>query len=196
MQSRLIRSFPTLAHGFRTTTILAVRKDGQVALMGDKKVTTGNVSAKETARKLRVIQKKDQPDVLVGFAGSVADALTLVARLEGKLDEYPGQLLRACVELAKAWRSDKYLRRLEASIIVADADGVYQVDGSGNVLEAEEGVACAGSGGYFALAAAKALYDIPGMTAEQICRKAIMIGSAMDTHSNTAHDIFISEKKK
>eukprot|EP00906_Rhabdomonas_costata_P015867 RCo022749 len=191
-----LKTFPTRWASYRTTTILAVRKDGQVVMMGDKEVTAGGVIVKSTAKKLRVISQKDQTDVLVGFAGSVADALSLLQRLEGKLDEFPGQLLRACVELAKSWRSDKYLRRLEATIVVGAPDGVYTIDGMGNVLEADEGVACAGSGGYMALAAAKALYDIEGLTAEQICKKAISIGASMDSHSNTTFDMIKVEQKK
>jgi len=165
-------------------------------LMGDKQVTSGGgVIVKATARKLRVISKKDQPDVIVGIAGAVADALSLLQRLEGKLDEYPGQLLRACVELAKSWRSDKYLRRLEATLVVCDPEGLYSVDGSGNVLEADDNVCAAGSGGFYALAAARALYDISGLSAEDICKKSMAIATAMDTSSNSTHDMLKTEKK-
>jgi len=184
-----VRTIPRSSQSFRTTTILAVRKGEDVVLMGDKLVTTGSVSVKHTALKIRVISKKDQADVLVGFAGSVADAFSLLQRLEGKLDEYPGQLLRACVELAKAWRSDKYLRRLEASIVACDPEGMYTVDGMGNVLQDDGGVIGIGSGGYFATAAAMALIDVEGFTAEQICAKAMKIATSMDINSNGAHDM-------
>eukprot|EP00996_Jenningsia_fusiforme_P002140 NODE_2981_length_1075_cov_11.819688_g2735_i0.p2 GENE.NODE_2981_length_1075_cov_11.819688_g2735_i0~~NODE_2981_length_1075_cov_11.819688_g2735_i0.p2 ORF type:complete len:209 (+),score=56.65 NODE_2981_length_1075_cov_11.819688_g2735_i0:209-835(+) len=175
----------------RSTTILGVRKNNETILIGDKQVTLGNsVAIKHTARKLRVISKKDHADVLVGIAGSVADALSLLQRLEGKIDEYPGQTLRACVELAKAWRSDKYLRRLEASLIVADPDGIYQLDGAGNVLEPDdEVIMAAGSGGMYATAAARALYDVEGMTAEQIALKAMQVATSLDVHSNNNYDI-------
>eukprot|EP01012_Entosiphon_sulcatum_P007547 TRINITY_DN13859_c0_g1_i1.p2 TRINITY_DN13859_c0_g1~~TRINITY_DN13859_c0_g1_i1.p2 ORF type:complete len:208 (-),score=70.87 TRINITY_DN13859_c0_g1_i1:116-739(-) len=182
------RSFPTakaLSSPFRTTTIVAVRKGNQLVMVGDKKVTQGHVACKLTARKLRRIVKRDQEDVLVGFAGSTADCFSLLQKMEGKLDEYPGQLLRACVELAKLWRSDKYLRRLEATLVVGDRSGVYMIDGMGNVIEADEdGIVSTGSGGFYARAAAKALVDIEGMTAEKIATKAIDIATEMDIYSS------------
>src|SRR3712207_5022858 len=144
--------------GWHGTTILAVKKDGRTVIAGDGQVSLGNTVVKGAARKVRRIQ---DGKVIAGFAGATADAFTLLERLEAKLEAHPGQLARACVELAKDWRTDRYLRRLEAMLIVADADGLYTVTGAGDVLEPEHGVAAIGSGGQFALAAARALVDQP-----------------------------------
>jgi ATP-dependent HslUV protease, peptidase subunit HslV len=143
------------------TTILCVRKNGQVCLMGDGMVSQGNLTVKSNVRKIRRIQSKgyglrlenetDSGVTLVGFAGSTADAFTLLERLENKLEEYPGQLKRSCVELAKGWRTDKYLRRLEASLIVADQSTSLEITGNGDVLESSDGILGVGSGSPFAI---------------------------------------------
>jgi len=167
----------------RTTTILCVRKGDTVVMMGDGQVTLGDkYVVKEGCKKLR----RAGDDVIVGFAGSTADAMTLLEKLEGKLTEYPGQLLRACVELAKDWRGDKYMRQLNASMLVANDTESLEIDGHGNVLSPEkDGILAAGSGGLFAKAAARALIDVEGLDAEEVCRKAITIGVSFDCHSNT-----------
>ena len=175
----------------RRTTILTVRKGNTVVLMGDSRVTKGNSIAKDSAKKLR-----RTGDVMVGFAGSTADAMTLLEKLEGKLNEYPGQLLRACVELAKEWRGDKMLRRLEASMIVCDENETLEIDGQGNVLTPEsDGIVAIGSGGQYAKAAARALVDMEGCDAEFICRKAMKIAASIDIFSNDKFDIDIIVKK-
>jgi ATP-dependent HslUV protease, peptidase subunit HslV len=176
---------PTAA-AMRWTTILSVRKGDTVVLMGDKQVTLGqSVVAKGTARKLR----RTDGDVIVGFAGSTADALTLMEKLEGKLTEFPNQLTRACVELAKEWRGDKMLRRLEASLIVCNKHDTLEIDGSGNVITPEEdGIVAIGSGGQYAKAAARALIDIEGLSAEDIAAKAMRIATDLDCFSNSKHD--------
>lgn len=166
----------------RSTTILSVRKGNQVVLMGDRQVTLGErIVAKATAKKLR----RAGDNVMVGFAGSTADAITLLEKLEGKLQEFPNQLTRAAVELAKDWRSDKILRRLEASLIVCDKNETLEIDGQGNVITPEaDGIVAIGSGGAYAKAAARALIDIDGMTAEQIAEKAMKIATDIDVFSN------------
>jgi ATP-dependent HslUV protease, peptidase subunit HslV len=151
--SRLYHSSsPALAerHG---TTIVCVRKNGKVCMMGDGMVSMGSMIVKPNAVKLRrILSKASQPTpTLVGFAGSTADAFTLLERLEGKLDEYPGQLARSCVELAKGWRTDKYLRRLEASLLVADASISLEITGNGDVLESHNGILGVGSGSVYAV---------------------------------------------
>lgn len=181
----------------RTTTILSVRKGNKVVLMGDSQVTLGErIVAKSTARKLRRIDGTKGQPVVIGFAGSTADALTLVDKLEGKLNEFPNQLLRAAVELAKEWRSDKMLRRLEASLVVCDSETTLEIDGQGNVITAEEdGVVAIGSGGTYAKAAARALVDIDGLDAEHICRKAIKIATDIDVFSNDKYNVEILIKE-
>ena len=134
----------------RATTILCVRKDGQVCMMGDGMVSQGSMIVKANTNKIRIL-KEGPYETLVGFAGSTADAFTLLERLEGKLDEYPGQLTRASVELAKGWRTDKYLRRLEASIVVADKHVSLEVTGNGDVLESTDGILGVGSGSPYAI---------------------------------------------
>jgi ATP-dependent HslUV protease subunit HslV len=140
---------------------------------------------KSNARKLRRLTKGEgRNDVIAGFAGSTADALTLFERLEGKLEKHPGQLARACVELAKDWRQDKYLRRLEAMMAVADKQSSFVLTGSGDVLEPEDGLIGIGSGGSFALAAARALIDVDGMSAEAIAKKAMKIAADICIYTN------------
>ncbi|CAI9406087.1 ATP-dependent protease subunit HslV [Pleomorphomonas sp. T1.2MG-36] len=162
------------------TTIVTVRKDGKVVIAGDGQVTLGATVIKHTARKVRPLGRGD---VIAGFAGATADAFTLFERLEAKLEQYPGQLMRACVELAKDWRTDRYLRRLEAMMIVADANVTLVLTGTGDVLEPEGGIAGIGSGGTYALAAARALAD-SGQDAETIARKAMKIAADICIYTN------------
>ena len=162
------------------TTIVSVRKDGKVVIAGDGQVTLGATVIKHTARKVRPLGRGD---VIAGFAGATADAFTLFERLEAKLEQYPGQLMRACVELAKDWRTDRYLRRLEAMMIVADASVTLVLTGTGDVLEPEGGIAGIGSGGNYALAAARALAD-SGLDAEAIARKAMKIAADICIYTN------------
>ena len=162
------------------TTILSVRKGGKVVVAGDGQVSVGPTIMKGNARKVRPIGKGD---VIAGFAGATADAMTLFERLEAKLEQYPGQLMRACVELAKDWRTDKYLRRLEAMMIVADAQVTLVLTGNGDVLEPEEGVVGIGSGGNYALAAARALADMD-LGAEEVARKAMKIAAEICVYTN------------
>ena len=162
------------------TTIVTVRKDGKVVIAGDGQVTLGATVIKHTARKVRPLGRGD---VIAGFAGATADAFTLFERLEAKLEQYPGQLMRACVELAKDWRTDRYLRRLEAMMIVADANVTLVLTGTGDVLEPEGGIAGIGSGGTYALAAARALAD-SGHDAETIARKAMRIAADICVYTN------------
>ena len=166
--------------GWHGTTILAVKKDGRTVVAGDGQVSLGNTVVKGAAKKVRRIQ---DGKVIAGFAGATADAFTLVERLESKLEAHPGQLGRACVELAKDWRTDRYLRRLEAMLIVASASELYTVTGAGDVLEPEHGVAAIGSGGQFALAAARALIDQP-LDAETIARRAMSIAADICVFTN------------
>ena len=176
---------PTWAQPWHGTTILLVRKGNDVVLAGDGQVSVGNTIMKSNAKKLRRLSKGDgQRDVIAGFAGSTADALTLFERLEGKLEKHPGQLARACVELAKDWRQDKFLRRLEAMMAVADKQSSFVLTGSGDVLEPEDGLIGIGSGGSFALAAARALVDIDGMSAEAIAKKAMKIAADICIYTN------------
>ena len=169
---------PTLWHG---TTILAVRKDGKIVIAGDGQVTFGAQVLKSNARKVR---RLSDGKVIAGFAGATADAFTLFERLEAKLEKHPGQLTRACVELAKDWRTDRYLRRLEAMMAVADKDVSLILSGTGDVLEPEDGLIGIGSGGAFALAAARALTDRADMTAEAIARKAMEIAAGICIYTN------------
>jgi len=164
------------------TTIVTVRKGGKVVIAGDGQVSLGQTVMKGNAKKVRRIGKDD--NVITGFAGATADAFTLLERLEKKLDQYPDQLMRACVELAKDWRTDKYLRNLEAMMLVADAKITLCVTGNGDVLEPEHGIMAIGSGGNFALAAAKALADTK-MSAEEIARKSMEIASQICVYTNS-----------
>src|SRR5712671_142799 len=162
------------------TTILTVRKGGTVAIGGDGQVSIGQTIVKANARKVRQLANGD---VIGGFAGATADAFTLFERLEGKLEQYPGQLMRAAVELAKDWRTDRYLRRLEAMMLVADPQVTLVLTGTGDVLEPENGVMGIGSGGNYALAAARALIDTD-MDAESIVRKAMAIAADICVYTN------------
>src|SRR6187431_1976617 len=166
-----------LWHG---TTILTVRKNGIVAIGGDGQVSIGQTIMKANAKKVRRLGKSD---VIGGFAGATADAFTLFERLETKLEQYPGQLLRAAVELAKDWRTDRYLRRLEAMMIVADKQVSLVLTGTGDVLDPEAGIAGIGSGGNYALAAARALID-GSLDAEAIVRKAMDIAADICVYTN------------
>jgi ATP-dependent HslUV protease subunit HslV len=164
------------------TTILCVRKDGKVAMAGDGQVSMGQTVVKSNARKVRRI---GDGGIVAGFAGSTADAFTLFERLEAKLEAHPGQLTRACVELAKDWRTDRYLRRLEAMMAVADANVSLLLSGTGDVLEPEDGIIAIGSGGSFALAAARALIDRPDMDAPTIARRALEIAADICVYTNS-----------
>jgi ATP-dependent HslUV protease subunit HslV len=166
---------------FHGTTILTVRKGNQVVVAGDGQVSIGDTVVKGNARKVRRLGADHQ--VIVGFAGATADAMTLFERLEAKLEQYPTQLTRAAVELAKDWRTDRYLRRLEAMMIVADVNSSLMITGTGDVLEPEGGVAAIGSGGNFALAAARALID-SDHSAEEIARRAMKIASEICVYTN------------
>ncbi|MFQ5773797.1 MAG: ATP-dependent protease subunit HslV [Kiloniellaceae bacterium] len=163
------------------TTVLSVRKARQVVIAGDGQVSFGNTVVKSNARKVRRLGKGE---VIGGFAGATADALTLFERLEAKLETYPGQLTRACVELAKDWRTDRYLRRLEAMMAVADASVSLVLTGTGDVLEPEDGLIGIGSGGPYALAAARALIDRDDMEAEAIARTAMEIAAGICIYTN------------
>ncbi|MEQ8824572.1 MAG: ATP-dependent protease subunit HslV [Filomicrobium sp.] len=174
------------SQSWHATTILTVRKNGHVVIAGDGQVSLGQTVIKSNAKKVRRLGKGD---VIAGFAGATADAFTLFERLEAKLDKYPGQLMRAAVELAKDWRTDRYLRRLEAMMIVADAKTTLVLTGTGDVLEPENHVMGIGSGGNYALAAARALLDQP-LEAEQIARKAMEIAAEICVYTN---DSFVVE---
>ncbi|MEA1938829.1 MAG: ATP-dependent protease subunit HslV [Pseudomonadota bacterium] len=163
------------------TTILAVRKDGQTVIAGDGQVTFGQTILKPNARKVRRLGKGD---IVGGFAGATADAFTLFERLEAKLEEHSGNLTRACVELAKDWRRDRYLRRLEAMMAVCDKDVSLLLTGTGDVLEPVDGLIGIGSGGSYALAAARALHDIEGMDSEAIVRKAMAVAADICVYTN------------
>ena len=167
------------------TTILSVRRNGRVVIAGDGQVTQGQTVMKPNARKVRPLGAKgaDGGQVIAGFAGATADAFTLFERLEAKLERHGGHLMRAAVELAKDWRTDKFLRNLEAMLIVADRETTLIVTGNGDVLEPEAGIAAIGSGGNYALAAARALVDYE-QDAETICRKAMAIAAEVCVYTN------------
>src|SRR5215218_2185124 len=166
---------------FHATTILAVRRDGKVAIGGDGQVTTGDVVAKSSAVKVRKLR---DGKVLAGFAGSVADAFTLFEKFEEKLERYPGNLSRAAVELAKEWRSDRYLRRLEALLAVADHQHLYMLSGTGDVIEPDDDIVAIGSGGAYALAAARALKEHSTLSAPEIVRRALEIAGDICIYTN------------
>ncbi len=168
--------------GWHGTTILSVRKGGRVVIAGDGQVTLGTTVIKANARKVRPL---GDGKVIAGFAGATADAFTLFERLETKLEQYPGQLTRACVELAKDWRMDRYLRRLEAMMAVADAEVSLVLTGTGDVLDPEAGLIGIGSGGSFALAAAQALIGFDELDAEAIARRAMEIAAGICIYTNT-----------
>jgi ATP-dependent HslUV protease subunit HslV len=164
------------------TTILAIRKNNQTVVAGDGQVSLGNTVMKANARKVRRLGK--DKDIIAGFAGATADAFTLFERLESKLEAHPGQLTRACVELAKDWRTDKYLRKLEALMAVCDKDTALILTGNGDVVEPEDGIIGIGSGGNYALAAARALMDQDDMDAETIAKKALSIAGDICVFTN------------
>ncbi len=166
---------------FHGTTILSVRRGGDVVVAGDGQVTFGNTVLKGGARKVRRLA---DGKVVVGFAGATADAFALFERLEGKLEQHPGQLTRACVEMAKDWRTDRYLRRLEAMMAVADRDVSLVLTGNGDVLEPEDGLIGIGSGGPYALAAAKALMAETELPAEEVARRAMAIAADICIYTN------------
>ncbi len=168
------------------TTILSIRKNNSVIVIGDGQVSLGHTVIKSGARKVR---RLSGDTVIAGFAGATADAFTLFERLESKLDKHPGQLMRACVELAKDWRMDKFLRKLEAMMIVADKSISLVITGNGDVLEPEDGIAAIGSGGNFALSAAKALIDIDEISIEEVARKAMKIAADICIYTN--HNVVI-----
>lgn len=167
--------------GWHATTILCVRKGGRVVMAGDGQVSMGQTVVKANARKIRRI---GNDLVLAGFAGATADAFTLLERLEAKLERHPGQLVRACVELAKDWRTDRYLRRLEALLAVADKDTSLLLSGTGDVLEPEDGLIGIGSGGNYALSAARALIDLD-LDAEDIARRAMAVAADICVYTNS-----------
>jgi len=168
------------------TTILCVRKGGTVVMAGDGQVTVGQTIIKTSARKVRRLGggSKGGGKIIAGFAGATADAFTLFERLEAKLEQHPDQLTRACVELAKDWRTDRYLRRLEAMMAVADTSASLLITGNGDVLEPDDGLIGIGSGGSYALAAARALIDREDMGAEAIARDAMTIASGICIYTN------------
>jgi ATP-dependent HslUV protease subunit HslV len=165
----------------RATTILAVKKDGRAVMAGDGQVTLGETIMKHKATKVRPMYKDT---VLVGFAGAAADAINLLDRLEGKLESYHGNLTRAAVELAKDWRTDKILRRLEALLLAMDSEHIFIISGTGDVIEPDESVAAIGSGGPFALAAARALVEHSDLDAEAIAREAMKIAASICIYTN------------
>ena len=170
--------------GWHGTTIIGVRKNGRVTVAGDGQVSLGQTVIKGTARKVRRLAPgAGAHEAVAGFAGSTADAFTLLERLEAKLEAHPGQLSRACVELAKDWRTDKYLQKLEAMLIVTDGTELFVITGAGDVLTPEHDVAAIGSGGNYALAAARALMDTD-LDAEQVARKAMAIAADICVYTN------------
>jgi ATP-dependent HslUV protease subunit HslV len=172
----------------RSTTVLAVRKDGRVAMGGDGQVTMGDTVVKGSARKVRVLK---DGKFLAGFAGAVADAFTLFDRLEEKLDRFPSNMPKAVVELAKDWRTDRYLRRLDALLAVADSDHLFLVSGTGDVIEPDDDVLAIGSGGSFALSAARALKEHSALDAPAIVRRSLEIAGDICIYTN--QDIVVLE---
>lgn len=172
----------------RSTTVLFVTRNGEIAMAGDGQVTLGETVIKGNARKVRRIFNGG---VLVGFAGATADAFSLLTKFEAKLEQYQGQLERAAIELSKDWRTDKYLRHLEALLIVADKKDAFLISGKGDVISSDEGLLSVGSGSMFALAAARALYKNTGMTAKEIAVESLRIASEICIYTNS--DIIIEE---
>jgi ATP-dependent HslUV protease subunit HslV len=166
---------------FHATTILCVRRDGKVAIGGDGQVTMGNTVFKQNAKKIRTIYSEK---VVAGFAGATADAFTLFEKFEEKLESYRGNITRAAVELAKDWRTDKILRRLEALLIIADREHTFIISGTGDVIEPEEGIAAIGSGGAYAQAAAKALFENTQLNAREIVEKSMKIAGNICIYTN------------
>ncbi len=175
---------------YRGTTILSVRRGRRVALGGDGQVTLGNVVIKATARKVRTLY---QGRILAGFAGGTADAFTLFERFEAKLDKHQGNLLRSAVELAKDWRTDRMLRRLEAMLAVADSEHSLVITGNGDVLEPEQGIVAIGSGGAYAQSAARALLENTELDPEQIVAKSLQIAGDLCIYTNQSHVIEVLE---
>ena len=166
----------------RGTTIIAVRKDGKVAVAGDGQVTTGSTIMKQTARKVRRLYKDS---IIAGFAGATADAFTLFERFEAKLEQHGGNITRSAVELAKDWRTDKALRRLEALMIVADASHSFIISGNGDVIEPDDGIAAIGSGGSFALATAKGLMKHSNLDASEIAKESLLTAADICIYTNS-----------
>jgi ATP-dependent HslUV protease, peptidase subunit HslV len=177
---------------FHATTILSVRRDGEVALGGDGQVTLGNIVAKSTAKKVRRLY---HDKVLAGFAGATADAFTLFERFEAKLEKHQGHLTRAAVELAKDWRADRILRRLEAMLAIADRAASLVITGSGDVLEPEHGIVAIGSGGPYAQAAARALLSHTTLSATEIVKQSLMIAGELCIYTNQNHVIETLERQ-
>ena len=174
------------------TTVLCIRKGKEVLMAGDGQATLGQaVIFKSKSVKVRRI---GNGDIIAGFAGAAADGITLIERLEAKLEKHANQLKRAAVELAKDWRMDKYLRQLEAFMIVADKDVSLVISGTGEVMEPDDGIIGIGSGGNYAMAAAKALYDVKGLSLEEIARKAMKIAGDIDVYTN--HNVVIEKVQK
>tara|TARA_B100001123_G_scaffold334730_1_gene378087 strand:- start:223 stop:771 length:549 start_codon:yes stop_codon:yes gene_type:complete len=172
-----------------STTIIGIRKDGQIVIAGDGQASMGNTIMKSNVKKVRRLGSDES--VIAGFAGSTADAFALFERLESKLDQYKGQLKRACVELAKDWRTDRYLRRLEAMMIVADKDVSLLLTGTGDVIETDDGILAIGSGGPFANSAAKALTKNTKMNAKEIALESLKIAADICVYTN--HNIVVEE---
>jgi ATP-dependent HslUV protease subunit HslV len=170
-----------LGESIRSTTVLAVVRDGAIAMASDGQVTVGEAVMKQTAQKTR---KAAKHDVLIGFAGGAADALALTERLESKLDEYSGNVRRAAVELAKSWRTDRALRRLEALLLIGNSECVLIVSGNGDVIEPDDGIVAVGSGGNFALAAARALADHTQLSGAEIAEEALRYASRICIYTN------------
>lgn len=168
-------------HRIRSTTILAVKRNGKVAIAGDGQVSLGNTILKAKANKLRTL---NEGKILTGFAGSTADAFTLFEKFEAKLKEFSNNLVRAAVELTKDWRTDKYLRKLEALLIVADKDHVLTLSGNGDVIETDDGIAAIGSGGPYALSAARALLRNTDLSAKQIVEQSLKIAGEICIYTN------------
>jgi ATP-dependent HslUV protease subunit HslV len=181
-QTAMTRADAATTDTWHGTTILSVRKDGRVVIAGDGQVSLGQTVIKAKARKVRPLAGGG---VIAGFAGATADAMTLFERLEAKLEQHPGQLVRACVEMAKDWRTDRYLRRLEAMMIVADREHTLVLTGTGDVLEPDDGVVAIGSGGNYALAAARAMTDREDLDAEGVARRAMAIAAEICVYTNT-----------
>lgn len=167
---------------FDATTIISVRHRGKVALAGDGQITIGDVVVKQGAKKIR---KLYEDRVLAGFAGSAADAMALFSKFESKLEEFRGNLKRASVELAKDWRTDRFLRRLEALLIVADRENSYLISGSGDLIEPDDGILAIGSGGAYALAAARALLSHSELSAKEICTESMKIAATICIYTNS-----------
>ncbi|NCO84165.1 MAG: HslU--HslV peptidase proteolytic subunit [Nitrospirae bacterium CG_4_10_14_3_um_filter_44_29] len=166
---------------FKGTTILCVRRDGKVTIAGDGQVTMGNTVLKHNAKKIRTMYDNK---IIAGFSGATADAFTLFERFEAKIESYRGNITRAAVELAKDWRTDKMLRRLEALLLIADKEHTFIISGTGDVIEPEEGIAAIGSGGPYAQAAAKALFENTNLSAREIVEKSMKIASNICIYTN------------